>query len=185
MKHFFAPLFALTAVACCTPVQAPDASDTPKQPTQLAPESVEGTSVEDKEMAATRALRSGKNTYAQTCGPLRKKLGASRPPTAFKTRMDAGNRLENDTPPPSRLKTKHTPLPAELSDLRISAVCNIVSDLTTDGTATNIQALCSDERFKAHAEEAVSNMRWMPFTVGDKATPLPGMITKWEFCTND
>ncbi len=180
MKHLIAPLLALVAVACCTPTITPDTVAEPELSPQLAPQAVD-----NAEMAATRALRSGTNTYAQTCGPLRTKLDANPLPASLKARVDAGRALIGDAPLPRQLKTKPMRLPKAMSALRISAVCNIVSDLTTDGTATNIQALCSDERFKAHAEEAVSNMRWMPFTVGDKATPLPGMITKWEFCTND
>lgn len=175
MRHLFLPFFALFAVACCT-VQTPEATPLADVPANLS---------EADEQTQSASLRAGENTYAQTCGPLRTKLDASSPPPALKARMDAGGAFRGAAALPRPLKTNHTPLPAELSGLRISVVCNIVSDLTIDGTPTHIKAFCSDERFKGHAEEAVSNMRWMPFTVGDTATPLPGMITKWEYCTYD
>ncbi|MGH1420845.1 MAG: hypothetical protein ACRBEQ_03435 [Hyphomonas sp.] len=180
MKKIFGSFVTLAAVACCTPVTAPEDVTNSDLAAPLSTQSVE-----DKEMAATRALRSGKNTYAQTCGPLRKKLDARQLPAEIAARIEENKALIRDTETPRLLQTDHTPLPPKLSSLRISVVCNVVSDLSTDGISSNQQAICSDDRFKAHAEEAVSKMRWVPFTVGEKIAPLPGMVTKWEFCTND
>lgn len=173
----------LPLVACCTPVEAPNAPETAAESANFAPQSFE-----DGEMARTRALRSGTNSYGDTCGPLRTKLEAAPFPPTLQTRLDDGDALKLG---PSRQLTlakmaKLDPYEIVPDTAARSVVCRIVTDLNAVGSPILPLAQCSDPAYENYATILVASSSYVPYhNANNDAEPISGALTYWERCTSD
>ncbi|MEZ5953858.1 MAG: hypothetical protein R3C13_06065 [Hyphomonas sp.] len=143
-------------------------------------------SFEDAEKAKTDAMRSGQNTYADTCGPLRARLDATPLPASMQARVDESDVAKLGGPKhPAIVSAGTVSMPAQLSARNKSAVCDLVFDIDETGTPQTPEARCSDPDFEPHALATLASIRFQPYTLNGKALPVSGILMPMEFCVSD